>query len=331
MKYDQKILIIRFSSIGDIVLSTSPLRTIRETYPKSEITFLTLDVYAPLLHFHPDLDVLITMKRKSSLYSLYMYSKFLRAKKYSIVFDLHNSLRSKIVTLSLRGKVKKIIKPRLSRFLLFYLFYNNFNNSFSVPRMYHFFIKNNLAEKMEFPKTFLKVSKNESKQSLSTIRSYGVEKPYFVIIPGAAWTQKCWDKNKYIKLINLLKRPVVLLGLKSDLICFEISKISQKVINLAGKTDLRKAMGIISNAHYVIGSDTGLTHIAEALGKNVSMILGPTSSETGADVILEKSKVIKKDLWCRPCSQNGKRGCYRTKQFCMDLITVNDVFDSIKV
>ena len=88
-------------------------------------------------------------------------------------------------------------------------------------------------------------------------------------------------------------------------------------------------MAILSKAYYVIGSDTGLTHIAEALGKNVSMILGPTSSETGANVILDESKIIKKDIWCRPCSQNGKRKCYRTKQFCMDLISVNDVFQTI--
>ena len=88
-------------------------------------------------------------------------------------------------------------------------------------------------------------------------------------------------------------------------------------------------MAILSNAYYVIGSDTGLTHIAEALGKNVSMILGPTSSETGANVILDKSKIIKKDIWCRPCSQNGKFPCYRQAQLCMDLIKPSDVIESI--
>ena len=84
-------------------------------------------------------------------------------------------------------------------------------------------------------------------------------------------------------------------------------------------------MAIIKNSLYVIGSDTGLSHIAESLNKSVYMILGPTSLETGASVISKSSKVIEKDLWCRPCSQNGKRKCYRSRQFCMDLITVNDV------
>jgi heptosyltransferase II len=329
MKYDQKILVIRFSSIGDIVLATSPLRTLRINYPTSEITFLTLDVYAPLLHYHPDIDVLITIRKNSSIFTLFSYSKYLNQKNFTMIFDFHNSLRSKIVTIGSKSKLRKLIKPRMKRFLLFYLFYNRFDKLFSVPRMYHFFWENNFDDNKIIPKTFLKLSKNEINSSFSTLKSYRIKKSFIAIIPGAAWKQKCWGINKYIQLIKIIDFPVVLLGSKSDSICFKISKNLKRVINLAGKTNLREAMGILSNAHYVIGSDTGLTHIAEALGKNVSMILGPTSFETGANVILEKSKTIKKDIWCRPCSQNGKRKCYRTKQFCMDLITVKDVFETI--
>ena len=329
MEYDQKILVIRFSSIGDIVLATSPLRTLRNTYPKSEITFLTLDVYAPLLHYHPDIDVLITLKKNSSIFTLFLYSEFINQKNFNIIFDLHNSLRSKIVTISSKNKVKKIVKPRMNRFLLFYFFCNKFNKLFSVPRMYHFFMKEKLNNNEIVPKTFLKLSQNEINSSFSMLKSYGITESFIAIIPGAAWKQKCWNVNKYIQLIKKIDIPVVLLGSKSDSICFDISRKIKNVINFAGKTNLREAMAILSNAYYVIGSDTGLTHIAEALGKNVSMILGPTSSETGANVILDKSKIIKKDIWCRPCSQNGKRKCYRTKQFCMDLISVNDVFQTI--
>ena len=69
MKYDQKILIIRFSSIGDIVLSTSPLNTIRKKYPKSEITFLTLTEYSSLLEMHPYIDILMTINRSTSFHN----------------------------------------------------------------------------------------------------------------------------------------------------------------------------------------------------------------------------------------------------------------------
>ena len=99
----------------------------------------------------------------------------------------------------------------------------------------------------------------------------------------------------------------------------------KKQINLAGKTDLRLAVSIISNAIKVIGSDTGLVHAAEALGKKVIMIMGPTSKHTGRGTIKNNSVMIEKDIFCRPCSQNGKFPCYRANQECMDLILPNDV------
>ena len=81
-------------------------------------------------------------------------------------------------------------------------------------------------------------------------------------------------------------------------------------------------MSIISNSKFIIGADTGLVHAAEGLGKNVVTILGPTSRETGAGVNLSTSiQIENNDIWCRPCSQSGKRKCYRDKQYCM--ITIN--------
>jgi len=67
VSFDQKILVIRFSSIGDIVLSTSPLKTIRRAYPDAQITFLTLDTFAPLLEYHPDIDALVSISKRMSL------------------------------------------------------------------------------------------------------------------------------------------------------------------------------------------------------------------------------------------------------------------------
>ena len=100
-------------------------------------------------------------------------------------------------------------------------------------------------------------------------------------------------------------------------------------VNLAGKTSLREAMAILALAKNIIGSDTGLMHAAEALGKPVSMILGPTSVQTGAGVVLPQSVKIEKDLWCRPCSQNGSFPCYRKQQFCMDSIEPHNVIQSL--
>ena len=121
----------------------------------------------------------------------------------------------------------------------------------------------------------------------------------------------------------------VVIGTKKDRICFEIAEKVPEVVNLASKTSIRESMALISGATRVVGSDTGLAHAAEALGIKVTMILGPTSKETGATTILEDSVCIEsKDTWCRPCSQNGSSPCYRSSQFCMDSIKTEEVHNT---
>ena len=80
----------------------------------------------------------------------------------------------------------------------------------------------------------------------------------------------------------------------------------------------------------MIGADTGLVHAAEAVGKKVVTIFGPTSHETGAGVNRDDSITIENnDIWCRPCSQTGKRKCYRAEQYCMTTITSEIVLKKI--
>jgi heptosyltransferase-2 len=152
-------------------------------------------------------------------------------------------------------------------------------------------------------------------------------------VPGAAWSQKQWSIENYnnlmIRLMRSFDATIVILGTKNDIICDQIVK-HDRVINLKDKTTLRMAMGILHSSQHTIGSDTGLLHISESLGTPVTMILGPTSQETGAKTVLPESKMIEnKSLWCRPCSQNGSRPCYRKEQYCMSEIDSEKVFEHV--
>ena len=98
MKFSQKILVIRFSSIGDIVLATSPLNTIRSAFPDAKITFLTLEKFSSLLEFHPHIDRLISIPSKMKFRELWSFGGYLKRNGYDLIYDLHNSLRSNIVT-----------------------------------------------------------------------------------------------------------------------------------------------------------------------------------------------------------------------------------------
>ena len=175
------------------------------------------------------------------------------------------------------------------------------------------------------------MSGHELKVAKKQLISKGIFDDYIAVVPGAAWKQKQWSAKKYIDTLKQLDIPVVLIGGVNDKICQKICNGLKRSVNLAGKTSLRESMAILVNAKYIIGSDTGLIHAAEALGKSVSMILGPTTVETGAGIVLPESAVIEKDLWCRPCSQNGSFPCYREQQFCMDSIEPHDVIRSLNL
>lgn len=327
MVYSKKILIIRFSSIGDIVLTTSFLSTIKTQFPESEVHFMILDRFSSILENQPHIDRVLELNSKSGYKDLSELNNFIKKSKYDKIFDLHSSIRSRIITAGLDDIVSRIKKPRLLRFFLFQFHINLFPKDFSAIYMYHQCL--DFDSVSSFPSTVLAVSNLEKKIAKNMLKEYGVNNQFIVLVPGAAWEHKQWNLEKYNEVINKIvsssKMNIVMLGTEKDEINDSIAKINNNVINLSGKTNLRQAMSILSLSKVVFGSDTGLLHIAEALGITVNMILGPTSKETGGGVNLKSSKNIEVDIWCRPCSQNGQKYCYRSKQYCMEGISSDRV------
>ena len=326
-----KILVIRFSSIGDIVLTTSFLETIKSKFFNSEIHFLTLDKFAPILAMQPNISRVISLSSSADFLDLIHFKKHIGLARYDVIYDLHSSLRSKFLTIGLDIKVVTINKPRLLRFILFQFHKNKFPKDFSTIMMYHNCLGREYSN--NFPDTKLVVSKTEQVYARNFLYKNKVGSNFIVLVPGAAWAQKQWYSNRYSEVINKIVektgKDIIMLGGENDKICKEINQINSHVINFAGQTDLREAMAIISLSDVVFGSDTGLMHIAEYLGKSVSMILGPTSVETGGGTYLKNSVNIESDIWCRPCSQNGSKKCFRSNQYCMDFIKTDTVANSV--
>ena len=326
----KKILIIRMSSIGDIVLATSFLKSVKQKYPDGEIHFLIKKEFSELVKNHPSIDKLISFDKKLGLRELFRMGKFLRNNNYDIIFDIHSVFRTRILSLFLRKNLfKQIRKPRLRRFLLFYGYQNFFEKSFSHIKMYHTLLNKDKT----FPPTNLFIEDEEKNETKKFLVKNNIGDNYIAVVPGAAWSQKQWSIDNYnnlmTRLIESFNSKIVILGATNDIICDQIIK-DDRIVNLKDKTSLRMAMGIVKYAKHTLGSDTGLLHISEAMGTPVTMILGPTSRETGARVTLSNSKVIEnKDLWCRPCSQNGSRPCYRKEQYCMSKINSEKVFDNV--
>lgn len=319
----EKVLIIRFSSIGDIVFTTAVVEGLKEK--GYEIDFLTLTPYVPILESHPHISRIISVPRNSGAKQLRQIGAVLDSEGYAHIYDLHDSVRSRLVRSSLRGGRAAVYKkPRLKRLLVFYFNWNHFDNNFELTEEYL-----RLAEAREDCQPTLYVDADEKKRTSAWLKGFGVERPFLAVVPGAAWPNKLWTSDGYREFLSSYDGSVVVLGGEKDSICGQISDGVSGVVNLQGKTDLRTSLVILSLAETALGSDTGLIHAAEALGTPVVMLGGPTSRETGANVRREGSTLLYSDVWCRPCSKNGARNCFRSERYCMTGISVNDIQKSV--
>jgi len=332
------LLVLRFSSIGDIIQTTSVLNTLKKYYPDISINYVTLSKYEPLLIGHPSIDKLYAFDTSNTYSSLVELRKMIKQKNFDLILDLHNSARTKIIRrLSNKMQSLYVAKPRVKRFSLFLNHQNKFSSSFNQKAWLHKPIEKFLPKKYKISKISLSISSEEKKLAIKYLNQNGLKnRGYFVVIPGAAWRQKQWGIEKYISLIKqfIVKYDLtpILLGSETDTICNDINQgLDSESINMVGKTDLRQSMAIISQSSLCIGSDTGFIYASEALGINTIAILGPTSIETGAGVFSKNTINIEdNNLWCRPCSQNGSFPCYRAKQYCMSNITPKEVIKNVE-
>ena len=335
MKTPRSILVLRFSSIGDIVLATSPLRHLRSAFTAARIDFMTLTEYTPLLEGHPALDRLLNINRSVGYWGLRGVGRRLNSNGYDLVVDLHNTLRAKIIRSQMRSVPALVYqKPYWQRFLLFRLNRNTFPADYNILKALNDVLSPIDRGITPVPPNELFISAIEIESASNYLHEKNILKPYACLIPGAAWPQKRWMPERYAEIaqniIDTFALDVVLLGTSEDDICDEIARYCPSVNNLKGLTSLRRSMAIISFAKMAIGNDTGLIHIAEALGVNSIMILGPTAVETGAGHNRPGSSTLAINLSCRPCSQNGKRPCYRKEQYCLTQITPEMVFKQVR-
>ena len=288
-----KILIIRFSSFGDIIKSSVLPRLLKTRFPGSSITFITKSNFKELIEYNTNIDHKIYFDRKNLCLDplrLLSLRKLILKEQYDIIIDAHSNLRSRIISSFINPSFHaRYSKPRFRRALLFLLnikydengadlFFNpNFNYTGILKK--HTLLENN----------------------------------YICLVPGAAWPGKQLNKAVYTELISMINShksnlKIVLLGGEKE-IKGNNSITGSNIINLTNKLNLLESIFIASKSTLTIGSDTGLIHGAEAAGGKIAVFLGPTSRETGALPSKKGSIVFEKKLFCRPCSKNGSAPC----------------------
>lgn len=298
-----KILIIRFSSIGDLTQALSLPSFIKSYVPQAEIHFVTRKDLSEIVNSHPHINKTWILDRSEGFSGLFNLIKKLRKENYTHLYDAHNNLRSFFINMLVPAK-KKLTRPmmRLKRLLLLKFHINLFEKPFSGQRD---LIKPLEKWGMSFrlppaPQIFLTDDKKMAAQKLVSAA------PFICLVPSAAYELKRWPIEYWQQLIQLNpdKKFVVLAGATDDFT--EKLTPNANILNLTGKTDLLTSAAIIEKAQMTITNDTGLLHFSEQLGKPTIALMGPAPfgfPSRPTTIIFER------ELACRPCSKHGQGPC----------------------
>tara|TARA_B100000315_G_C14518637_1_gene560459 strand:+ start:396 stop:1364 length:969 start_codon:yes stop_codon:yes gene_type:complete len=312
-----KILVVRFSSIGDIVLTTPVVRTIKEQIG-AEVHYLTLSLYKNIVRNNPYIDKVYLINKNIDEEVIN-----LKNEHYDLLVDLHHNIRTAMLKSKLDIYSKSYRKLNIQKWFLTTFKINILPKIHVVDRYFetiaHLGIINDNKGLDFFLSEEDKVIDNEYAQL--------IKKDYLAFVIGGRHKTKMLPANKIISICKKINERVVLIGGKED---FEIGEQivngTKNSINSCGKFSIGQSAYLIKKAKYVFTNDTGMMHIAAAFKKKIYSVWGNTIPGFGMTPYLANSasKIIEvRDLFCRPCSKIGFDRCPKGHFNCMNRIDEN--------
>ena len=320
-----KFLIIRFSSIGDIILTTPVIRCLRKRFPDAEIHFLTKQSLRSIVADNPYINKIHTL---GDSFELLLHE--LKLEEYDYIIDLHHNLRTLRVKRFLKNvKAFSFNKLNVEKFIYTNLKINVLPKKHIVDRNLEtvspFGVEND-GLGLDY---FIPEKDIVQNRDIPTSHLHG----YIAIVIGAALATKKMPVHKLKELCTAIDHPIILFGGKEDYNDAEaIAAVDAiRVYNACGKFNLNESANLLQRSKLVITHDTGLMHIAAALQKPVISVWGNTVPAFGMYPYYGKKSSLHYDvveinkLWCRPCSKIGYDKCPKGHFKCMELIAVNDI------
>jgi lipopolysaccharide heptosyltransferase II len=331
-----KTLIIRLSSVGDIVLSTPLIRGLRRRMPQAEIHYLVRSDYADLLRGNPYLSRLIEFPQGATLGDLVGLRSAIRREGYDCIVDIHGSLRSRIACRGMRSVVR-IRKRAFARFLLVHGkwdLYGLFGGSPSVvERYFEPLAPWNVRDDEEGPELFPpKEARSRAESILRPLREQ-VSGNVVGFCPSARHFTKIWPADRFAECAAVLGSRhgagIVIFGsaVETDR-CAEMARElarsapSVPVLNTSGMLSLIETAAAMDLCRVVVTNDSGLMHVAAARKRRVVAVFGSTVRQFGFFPPADRSIVVEEhSVQCRPCTPIGRASCPEGHFRCMLAIT----------
>jgi heptosyltransferase-2 len=318
-----KFLIIRFSSIGDIVLTTPVIRCLKQQVPDATVHFLTKKSFKNILVHNPYIDKLLLLDES---WELMIHE--LKIEEYDYIIDLHHNLRTWKVKRELQTKSFSFDKLNIQKWLFTALKINRLPDIHIVDR-YLATVKNfNVINDGKGLDYFIPEKDVVKETDIPASHMYG----FIGIVIGAARNTKKLPVYKLKELCAIINYPIILLGGKEDAENGKaIASVDAiKIYNACGKFNLNESADLLRRSKLVISHDTGLMHIAAALQKKIISVWGNTIPQFGMQPYYGNNQVSNfkfqvSNLSCQPCSKIGYDICPKKHFKCMDLQDIEKI------
>lgn len=308
-----RILLIRLSSLGDILLTTPVIRSIKTSFPEIKIDFLVLNQYRDIVKYNPHLNEVYSFSKDESIKNLLAD---LNENNYEVVIDLQNNRRSRKFVDDLGIVTYSFNKPSLAKFLLVKMKINLLKPIKSIPERY--------AESIPD----LKLDEQGLQLALPVKLESGIEfsENNIGFCPGSRHFTKMWPEEYFIELGNKLNEMgfrIVLMGGSSDvLVCTRITEQLADCVNLCSRDDILQIGEDMLSCRLVVCNDSGMMHTASAVGVPLVTVFGSTVKEFGFTPYRCRNLILEDNsLSCRPCSHIGRSKCPKKHFKCMKNIT----------
>jgi heptosyltransferase-2 len=330
-----KILIIRFSSIGDIVLTTPVIRCLKKQLPEAVVHFLVKEKFRSVVEYNPYIDKLHVLD-----HSWETMMEELKAEEYDFIIDLHHNVK----TLRLKNELSKGPNGKVKAFSFYKL---------NIEKYLYTSLKINILPKEHIVDRYLKTVESfgvkndgagldyfigENEQTKKTDIPASHHAGFIACVIGAAHGTKRWPVTKWAAFAEKINHPILLLGdMKDKAMGEEIASVDKvKVYNACGKFSLNESADLIRKSKLVVTHDTGLMHIAAAYKKPIISLWGNTVPSFGMfpyfgeNTRIPDSQIQIPRLWCRPCSKIGYDKCPLGHFRCMNKINEDTVLETVR-
>ncbi|MBQ3732878.1 MAG: glycosyltransferase family 9 protein [Bacteroidales bacterium] len=319
-----KILIIRLSSIGDIVLTTPVVRAVNEQLPEAEVHFLVRKDYVPVVEYNPHIHKVHAYDPDNVDQTI----EELRKENFSVVIDLHKTLRSRKVVRKLKVPSYTFNKHNFSKWICYRLKMNGMPETHIVERYFEAVRELNVHNDHKGLEFYIPEDQGFDEDDLPMMFEDG----FVAVVLAAQHFTKRIPVSKVVEIGSILHKPIMLLGGKDVYEEGEqvVAQLGERATNGCGKYTLYQSAAILQHADCVITGDTGLMHISAALHKPTAAIFGSTIPEYGYYPYMPGERNLFRNfevcpLRCRPCSKFGSSKCPRKHFKCMKNISATEV------